>query len=462
MSTLAHPDIEAAAIGALLIDASNLHGITLENFSDQKNRTIFEAVLTIAGNAQVDVVLVADKLRSMGQLSGVGGMEALLTLIECAPPASSLARYAAVLRDAGDRRRLAEKSRQIEKFASDAESAADAIDQAEATIHELRRCNGGSGLTTVTEALTHYFRALEHRHSSGGGLIGTTTGFDELDRLTCGLQPGDLVLVAARPSMGKTALAMGFAEAAARSGQQAVVFSLEMGRDQLMQRLISSRAKVDAQRLRTGVLLDSDWSKITKAAASLKELPLLIDDSSNATVMDIRARARQAAKEKPLGLIVVDYVGLVRPVKAQQTREREIAEISRSLKALAKELGTAVVVACQLNRALESGAQPRKPVMSDLRESGALEQDADVVLFPWREAALCPDCRTRNADCGKGHFRAAEIIIGKQRNGPIGTIPVAWLPEFTSFAPLQRHNTESYLAQTATGPESDDVPSFNF
>lgn len=436
MNALSHPDIEAAAIGALLLESTNLHGLAAEDFADRRHRLIFEAIQQTATDGQADTGAVASELARKNQLAEIGGMVVLAGFMETAPPASSLARYAKILKDAGVRRHLHEKAAQIAKIAAEAESAADAVDQAEALVSGLRSNSSKSDSVTITTALQGYFKALEHRHKHGGGLIGVTTGFNDLDLMTCGFQPGDLILVAARPSMGKTALSLNFAEAAARGGASTLVFSLEMSRDQLVQRLLAGKAKVDSQRLRTGVLSDGDFARITRAADDLHRLPLTIDDSSSLTVLDIRSRARRVAKENGLGLIVVDYVGLIRPVRQQSVREREIAEISRSLKALAKELHVPVVVACQLNRALESGAQPRKPVMSDLRESGALEQDADIVLFPWRDAAFCPECRRKNSDCGKGHFRAAEIIVGKQRNGPIGTVPVAWLPELTSFAPL--------------------------
>jgi replicative DNA helicase len=268
-------------------------------------------------------------------------------------------------------------------------------------------------------------------------VAGIPTGYADLDRMTCGLQPGDLIIIAGRPSMGKTALGLNIAENAATAGHRTLVFSLEMSKEQLVTRLIASNGRVDAQRLRSGQFSDADWNKMTDAAQRISATPLLIDDAPSPTSLDIRAASRRVMRDGGLALIVVDYLQLMRPVKQHSIREREVAEFSRSLKALAKELPVPVVILAQLNRALEAGATPRRPVMSDLRESGSLEQDADLILFPWREAAYCQACRQKNDDCGARHYRQAEIIIGKQRNGPVGTVPMAWLPEFCRFEGLE-------------------------
>jgi replicative DNA helicase len=253
--------------------------------------------------------------------------------------------------------------------------------------------------------------------------------------MTCGFQGGDLIIIAGRPSMGKTALALNISENAARSGNKILFFSLEMAKELLLNRLLSSMAGVDANRFRNGRFQEEDFSKITNAAGNIHSLPLIIDDRSDITVMDIRATARQAQRKGNLSLVVIDYLQLMRPVTRYQSREQEVAEISKSLKALAKELRVPIIVLAQLNRDCESNGVPRRPLPRDLRESGSLEQDADLILFPWREAVYCEECKKKGRDCGKGHFRRAEINIGKQRNGPTGTIKADWFGEFGRFEP---------------------------
>jgi replicative DNA helicase len=265
-------------------------------------------------------------------------------------------------------------------------------------------------------------------------VTGVTTGYKVLDEMTAGLQPSDLIIVAGRPSMGKTAFVLNLVENAAVHGAKpvpTVIFSLEMSKESLVQRMLCSLARVDAGRLRTGNLVESDWPKLIEGASKLSEAPIFIDDTPAITVMELRAKARRLKAEHNLGMVVVDYLQLMQGHNPE-SRQQEISEISRSLKALAKEINVPVLALSQLNRSLENRTDKR-PIMADLRESGAIEQDADVIMFIYREAVYCDDCRSKERTCEKGHDKDAEIIIGKQRNGPIGTVHLTFFGQFTRF-----------------------------
>jgi len=431
------PDIESTVVGAALIDPSDLAGLSTSDFTNERLRLIFDAIQSAEDGGACFENVVAELVRR-NQLDKVGGQVFLAELMDQAPTMGAIPRYAKVLKEATLRRDLADTGRKIQEIASGARSAREAVDRAAGELATLESRGTSTAVYSVNEALKGYFQKLDERQKNGGGLTGVPTGFSDLDQITNGLQPGDLILIAARPSMGKTALALNLADEATAQGVPTLIFSLEMSRHQLIERLLAGRAKVNSHRLRSGMLKDNHWGEVVGAAGELNKRPLMIDDSPALSPLDIRAKARQTARQKGLGLILIDYLGMIRPIKSQNNREREVSEISRSLKALAKELDVPVVVACQLNRNLEAGGTPRRPVMSDLRESGSLEQDADVVLFPWREAAFCQVCRDKNKDCGKEHFRTADIIVGKHRNGPVGSVPALWLPELSSYKQLSQ------------------------
>jgi replicative DNA helicase len=284
------------------------------------------------------------------------------------------------------------------------------------------------------DILKDTFKTIEKLFERKELVTGVPSGFTDLDTMTAGLQPGDLVIIAARPSMGKTAFILNLVEYAAVHSQSkapTIIFSLEMSKESLVQRMLCSISKVDASRLRTGHLGESDWPKLTNGAGLLSEAPIYIDDTPAISVLELRAKARRLKAEKNLGLIVVDYLQLMQGHNAEN-RQQEISEISRSLKALAKELSVPVVALSQLNRSLENRTDKR-PVMADLRESGAIEQDADVIMFIYRETVYCEACKKRDGSCDKGHEKDAEIVIGKQRNGPIGTVHLTFRGEYTRF-----------------------------
>jgi replicative DNA helicase len=287
----------------------------------------------------------------------------------------------------------------------------------------------------VSEILTETIDNIQRLYEKKEHITGQPSGFFDLDKLTAGFQPSDLIIIAGRPSMGKTAFALNIAQYAAIHAEQArpvVIFSLEMSKEQLVTRLLCSEARVDASRLRTGHLVESDWNKLTSAAGALHDAKIFIDDTPAISVMEMRAKSRRLKSEKGIGMIVVDYLQLMRGGSNSESRQQEISEISRSLKALAKELNVPVVALSQLNRGLESRTDKR-PMMSDLRESGAIEQDADVIMFVYREAVYCEKCKNRELVCDENHERNAEIVIGKQRNGPIGTVNLTFMGEYTKF-----------------------------
>lgn len=430
-------EAEMSVIGAILLEPECLSeiGLCSEDFFHPRHRLVYAAALELSClNEPVDMVAITTRLRRNGDFERAGGSLYLSELAVYVPTSVNVGYYCHLVREAAARRRLAEKGREIARIAEGAESASEALDQAESFILALRNSSGAqSGPELIATILPQTFKRIERTYEARGEITGVQTGFQDLDELTCGLQPSDLIIIAGRPSMGKTSLGLNIAENAASQNRRALVFSLEMSKEQLTNRLIASNAKVDTHRFRNGAFQTTDWEKMTAAAGRIHPMPLLIDDSPSLTVLDIRAASRRILRDGGLELVVVDYLQLMRSVTSYSVREREVAEISRSLKALAKELNVPIVVLAQLNRNLEAGPNPRRPVPSDLRESGSLEQDADLILFPWREAAYCPDCRMHGRDCGKGHFRQAEIIIGKQRNGPVGTVKVAWLPEFCRF-----------------------------
>ncbi len=308
------------------------------------------------------------------------------------------------------------------------------LDQAEKAIFEISENRIRPSYYPVKDILQDTFKSIEALYERKELVTGVPTGYHDLDKMTAGLQPSDLIIVAGRPSMGKTAFALNVVEYAtthADNSVPAVIFSLEMSKEQLVQRMLCSLAKVDAGRLRTGHLGESDWPKLTMAAGQLADTQIYIDDTPAISVLELRSKARRLKAEHGLGLIIVDYLQLMRGSNPE-SRQQEISEISRSLKALAKELELPVVALSQLNRSLESRTDKR-PMMADLRESGAIEQDADVIMFVYREAVYCEDCKSRERTCEKGHDKDAEIIIGKQRNGPIGTVHLTFRGEFTRF-----------------------------
>jgi replicative DNA helicase len=389
----------------------------------------------------VDVITVADRLLATGELDAAGGHTYLAELAEQTPTASNVRAYGKAVRERSVLRQLINAAQDIASagFNPEGRSSEELVDEAERLIMQISE--GGQkagGPQAMAPLLSGALERIEELYNTGGDITGLTTGFIDLDRMTSGLQSSDLVIVAGRPSMGKTSFAMNLVEnAALASDRPIMVFSMEMPAEQLVIRMLSSLGRIDQSRVRTGKLEQDDWPKLSSATEKLKDTQIFIDDTPALTPTELRSRVRRLVREQgDLGMIMVDYLQLMRVAGSSEGRTAEISEISRSLKALAKEFKVPVVALSQLNRALEQRPNKR-PVNSDLRESGAIEQDADVIMFIYRDEVYNED----SPDQG-----VAEIIIGKQRNGPIGTCRLSFQGLFTRFENLARSDYENYGA----------------
>ncbi len=431
-------EAEQSVLGGLMLDSTALDKIadlmTADDFYRQEHRLIFRQIVRLSEQAKpVDVITVAEALEIAGELDKVGGLPYLGGLAQNVPSAANIRRYGEIVRERSIMRKLAEVGTDIASSAYNptGRDAAQLLDEAESKVFEIAEAGskGKQGFISMPPLLSQVVERIEtlYARDNPSDITGTATGFTDLDRMTSGLQPGDLVIIAGRPSMGKTALAINIAENVAMDSKLPVaIFSMEMGATQLAMRMLGSVGKLNQHDLRTGRLQDDDWGRLTHALGKLNDAPIHIDESAALSSLDLRARSRRLHRQNNgLGLIVVDYLQLMSSNvgKASENRATEISEISRSLKALAKELHVPVIALSQLNRSLEQRPNKR-PVMSDLRESGAIEQDADLILFIYRDEVYNSD----SPDKGK-----AEIIIGKQRNGPIGKVELAFRGEYTRF-----------------------------
>jgi replicative DNA helicase len=429
-------EAEQSVLGGLLLDNVAWDKIadlvTPADFYRGDHRLIYQAIgRLLEANRPADVVTVFEALQSTGRIEEAGGLVYLNALAQNTPSAANIRRYAEIVRDRSVLRRLVTAGDEIATAALSPQGRETRVilDDAEAKIFQIAEegARGRQGFLEMDPLLTRVVERIQElfERPSGSDVTGVPTGFKDLDDRTAGLQPGDLVVVAGRPSMGKTALALNFGEhVAIEMGMPVAVFSMEMGASQLVLRLLSSVGKIEQQRLRTGRLLDGDWPKLTVAMTKIQKAQMFIDETPALTAIDLRARARRLARTcGKLGLIIVDYLQLMSASSMGENRATEISEISRSLKALAKELQVPVVALSQLNRTVEQRTDKR-PVMSDLRESGAIEQDADLILFIYRDEVYNPDTNEKGI---------AEIIIGKQRNGPIGRVNLRFGGEFTRF-----------------------------
>jgi len=387
----------------------------------------------------VDVVTVSDRLLATGELDAAGGHTYLAELAEQTPTASNVRAYAKAVRERSVLRQLINAAQDIASagFNPEGRSSEELVDEAERLIMQISESGQKAGGPQGMEGLLKgAIDRIEELYNTGGDITGLTTGFIDLDRMTSGLQPSDLVIVAGRPSMGKTSFAMNLVENAALSSDRPImVFSMEMPAEQLVIRMLSSLGRIDQSRVRTGKLEQDDWPKLSSATEKLKDTQIFIDDTPALTPTDLRSRVRKLIREQgDLGMIMVDYLQLMRVAGSNEGRTAEISEISRSLKAIAKEFRCPVVALSQLNRSLEQRPNKR-PVNSDLRESGAIEQDADVIMFIYRDEVYNEDSLDKGV---------AEIIIGKQRNGPIGTCKLSFQGQFTRFENLARSSYENY------------------
>ena len=406
-----------------------------EDFYREAHRKIFSALIDLSDKGEpADLVTLTAALQLKGDLEAVGGSAYLATLVDYVPTAANIVYYCRMVKDKAVSRRLIQVATEIATRGYEGGDVEADLDWAEKSIFEIAGSKAKPSYFSTREIMKDTFKTIEKLYDRKELITGVPTGFSDLDLMTAGLQGGDLVIIAARPSMGKTAFCLNIVEHAALHAAKpvpSIVFSLEMGKEQLVQRLLCSVSRVDASRLRTGHLGESDWPKLTNGAGLLSEAPIFIDDTPSISVLELRAKARRLKAEHDLGLVVVDYLQLMQGRNAE-SRQQEISEISSSLKALAKELHVPVVALSQLNRSLESRTDKR-PMMADLRESGAIEQDADVIMFIYRDAVYCEACKRRDNSCDKGHDKDAEVIIGKQRNGPIGSVHLTFRGEFTRF-----------------------------
>lgn len=431
---------EQSILGGLMLDTNAFEIVSdilsVDDFYRREHQIIYEAIERLASNAKpVDAVTVLGELQAIGKVQDVGGMQYLDALVHSTPSAANIRRYAEIVRERSILRQLISAGDEIVSLAYSPEAAdvPQLLDQIQTKIFAIdensnRGKKGFVRLPEVAADVTKEVQALYEQHSNDD-VTGLPTGFMKLDRMLTGLHPSDLVIVAGRPSMGKTSFALNIVEYVGIVLKLPVaIFSMEMSADQLAKRFISSTGRVDAQKIRRARLDNTDWQRFTDAVADMSKAPIYIDDSSALTVNEVRARARRLARKSgPLSLIVVDYLQLMsggsRAGASTENRATEISEISRGLKNLAKEMNAPVIALSQLNRAVENRSD-RRPMMSDIRESGAIEQDADVIMFIYRDVVYNKDCAEPNK---------AEIIIGKQRNGPIGTVDLRFDGEFTRF-----------------------------
>ena len=429
-------EAEQSVLGCMLLDKEVVPIIAEilkpEDFYREDHKVIFESIMDLFERAEpVDLITVSDQLKSRGVLQNVGGLEYLTNIAASVPTTANARHYAQIVEEKSMLRKLIKASSYIMNLGYESsEEIAVVLDRAEKSIFDLLQRKSTQGFVHIKDALEETFNRLEELYNNDGDITGIPTGFTDLDQKTSGLQNSDLILIAARPAMGKTSFALNIAQyAAIYKNVPVAIFSLEMSKEQLVNRILCSEVMIDSQKMRTGKLEDEDWKKIARALGPISEAPIYIDDNSGASVMEIRAKCRRLKLEKNLGLVVIDYLQLMQGRGRNESRQQEISEISRSLKIMAKEINVPVIALSQLSRAPEARSDHR-PMLSDLRESGAIEQDADIVMFLYRDDYYNPDTEKQNI---------AEVIIAKHRNGSTGTVELRWFGEYTKFANLKRN-----------------------
>lgn len=432
-------DIEAeqAVIGSMLTDkdavADGVEVLKPEDFYRQDNQTIYEAIINLYNKAEpIDIITVKAELTSLGKFEAVGGLEYLAILPDKVPTTANVEKYIKIVEEKAILRNLIKASNELINLGyAETEEVDDIIEQAEKRIFEIAEGKNQKGYTAIKDILVESFAEIERLYNQKQPITGIATGFTDLDYKTAGLHNSDLILVAARPAMGKSAFALNIATNAAVNAKVPVaIFNLEMSKSQLVNRILCSEAMVDSNKIRTGKIEEDDWVKLATALGPLSEAPIYIDDTPGISVSEIRAKCRKLKLEKNIGLIVIDYLQLIRGSgKKNSSREQEISEISRSLKILAKELDVPVIALSQLSRAAEARADHR-PMLSDLRESGAIEQDADIVMFLYRDDYYNQDSEKKNI---------AEIIMAKHRSGATGTVELLWLGSYTKFVNIEKY-----------------------
>ena len=426
-------EAEQAVLGAMLIKKEAvieaMEILRPEDFYRDAHRVVFEAIMAVFQNdSAVDMITVTEQLKKSDLLDKAGGVAGVTALANAVPTAANVVYHAKIVREKAELRELINAGSEITGWAFEDSDDVDAVmDKAEKRILEVTARENSADFTSMKDIVISVFKQIEERSTNKGGLTGVASGFTDLDRLTSGFQPSDLILVAARPSMGKTAFTLNIASyVAVHLDKPVAFFSLEMSKEQLAQRMLCSEGGIDSQRLRNGDMKDEDWEHVIAAADRLTYAPVFIDDTPGITVMELRSKARRIKAEHGLSMVIIDYLQLMsgKGSKNGDNRQQEISEISRSLKALARELRVPVIALSQLSRSVES-RQVKRPMLSDLRESGSLEQDADIVMFLYREDYYDKETEQQNV---------TEVIVAKHRNGPIDTVRLYFDKEFTRFA----------------------------
>lgn len=428
-------EAEQAVLGAILIEKEAIAKVSevlqAKDFYRESHRIVFHAVMEVAGrNENVDMITVVEQLRKEDKLEAVGGISYVTYLANCVPTAANVMFHCRIVEEKALLRQLINAATQVATMGyDDSEEVEMILDKSEQLILEVANRKIGQDFMPIKTIILNALDKIESLYNSRGGITGIATGFKDLDKLMSGLQPSDLILIAARPSMGKTAFVLNIAQhVAIREKKSVAIFSLEMSKEQLVQRMLCAEAPIDSQRLRVGELEENDWGRLVKAADRLSSAPVFIDDTAGITAVELRSKARRLKAEQDLQLIIIDYLQLMQGSGSGkgENRQQEISEISRFLKQLARELNVPVIALSQLSRSVES-RQVKRPMLSDLRESGSLEQDADIVSFLYRDDYYNPDSEKKNI---------TEVIIAKHRNGPVDTVQLFFHKQFTKFSDL--------------------------
>lgn len=431
-------EAEQAVLGSTMLEKEAVYAvleiIQPQDFYKDSNQLIFEAVQRLAErNEPVDLITITDELRTLGNLEKAGGVTYLATVANSVPSAANVEYYARIVAEKSLLRKLIKASSKISALCfEEQEDPVSLLDQAERLILSISGGSGKGNIASIRSVLLETLNKIESLYLQNTSVTGVASHYHALDRFTSGWQKSDLIILAARPAMGKTSLCLNIAQnVAVKDNLPVAVFSLEMSKEQLVQRMLCAEAMVDAQKLRNGRLTEEDWVRLTNAVAPLSNAPVYIDDTPGITVMELRSKTRKLKAEKGLGLVVIDYLQLMQGNKRTDNRQQEISEISRSLKALARELDVPIIALSQLSRAVEQGNEKR-PSLSHLRESGALEQDADLVMFIYRDEYYNPESEKKNI---------AEVIIAKHRHGPVGSVELGFIKEYTKFVNLDKVHT---------------------
>ena len=429
-------EAEQAVLGALLIDADAVTTVSeilqRDDFYRKSHQLIFETILRVSESGEpVDLITITADLQDKGQIDEIGGVTYLANLANSVPTAANVDHYATIVKEKSIMRRLINTATKIAATGYEGGlEVSEMIDDAEKRILEISQAGSvNKGFTPIKDVLLNTFERIEFLFNNKGQVTGIPSGYPDLDKMTSGFQRSDLIILAARPAVGKTAFALNVAQnIAVRARETVAIFSLEMGAEQLVQRMLCAEANIDAGKMRTGFLDEDDWPKLTMAVGTLSEAPIFIDDTPGVNVQDIRAKCRRLKAEHGLGLVMIDYLQLIAGRGKGDNRQQEVSEISRTLKLMARELNCPVIALSQLSRSVEQ-RQDKRPMMSDLRESGSIEQDADIVSFLYRDDYYNPESERKNI---------IEVIIAKQRSGPTGTVELVFLKNFNKFVSLER------------------------